>query len=252
MKTKQLFLTLTLALFTVFAFAQMAGTAHDFSGETWAGDSGGAGNDGQICIVCHIPHNSASSSGAPLWNRGAVALEGTVTYTPYTSLTFDADDGTIVGTPGTDGVFTPAAYADYLADDGSTDGTGEWLPDGTSILCLTCHDGVGNLDAFGGTNDGADAYAVATGSVKITRAEALRNDGGNEHPFSFTYSSALETQDTGLEDPTSTAVADLLSSGKVQCTSCHDVHNSGNFDSGVGLLVMSNAQSALCTTCHAK
>ncbi len=258
MKTKQLILTLTLTLFTVFAFSQsMVGTAHDFSDETWAGGDGDDSFTGRTCVVCHIAHNSAASIDAPLWNRADPATVVQSTYTPYASTTFNAADGSIVGDVGVDAVWTPTgAYADYLYDDLSNDGIGIWTPDGTSVLCLSCHDGVGNLDAFGGTNGGVDAYAIATGTTKMTRAEALRNNGTGEHPYSFTYSAALVTADQGgasnpgLYDFDDVDVAALLSVGKVQCTSCHDVHNSE--DTPYGLLVMSNAQSALCRTCHTK
>ena len=38
-----------------------------------------------------------------------------------------------------------------------------------------------------------------------------------------------------------------------ECSSCHDVHNNGaGGDSGTGLLAMSNANSDMCLTCHAK
>ena len=253
MKTKKsLFLTITLALFSIVAFSQMAGTAHDFSNETWAGGNG-SGNEGQICIVCHIPHNTTSTvSDAPLWNRGALELSGSVTYEPYQSTTFDADDGTLTGTIGDDAVFTNASYADYLLDGASNVG-GVWTPTGNSILCLTCHDGVGNLDAFGNTDNGS-TYALSAGNSANRVGElAVRADGTKEHPFSFTFSQNLFNFDGELKDPSTTAVADLLqggANGKVECSSCHDVHNSAGISDG--LLVMSNAQSALCTTCHAK
>jgi predicted CXXCH cytochrome family protein len=58
-----------------------------------------------------------------------------------------------------------------------------------------------------------------------------------------------------LFDPTTTPSglggtidADMLFTAKVECASCHDVHDSG-FPS---LLVMDNAASALCLTCHDK
>lgn len=155
MKTKQLILTLAMALFTVFAFSQsMDGTAHDFMTESWAGDLGdGGAADGRTCVVCHIAHNSATTAG-PLWNRADPGTIDQLIYTPYSSGTFNAADGAVVGTDPS-AVWTPTgAYADYLHDTGDGDGTSEWTPDGTSVLCLTCHDGVGNLDAFGGTNGG--------------------------------------------------------------------------------------------------
>lgn len=104
---------------------------------------------------------------------------------------------------------------------------------------------------------GADPYAIAGGGVKITRAQSLRNNGATEHPFSFTYSTALVTADQGLAtnpglyDPSVGTVAALLDTGgKVQCTSCHDVHNSA--ETAYALLVKSNVGSALCRTCHTK
>ena len=47
------------------------------------------------------------------------------------------------------------------------------------------------------------------------------------------------------------AVADLLQAGAVECASCHDVHDTVSNGAG-GLLVIDNANSALCTTCHNK
>ena len=39
----------------------------------------------------------------------------------------------------------------------------------------------------------------------------------------------------------------MLFNDRLECASCHDVHNSYN---QAGLLVKSNADSALCLTCH--
>jgi predicted CXXCH cytochrome family protein len=255
MKTtkKSLLLTLTLALFATYGYAQgsMVGTAHDFSAEGWTTAT-------RTCVVCHIAHNSSVEIDAPLWNRtDPYATASGAVFTPYTSPTFDANDGTTDGT-----TFTPAAYADYLANNTTlNDGTGIWTPNGTSLLCLSCHDGVGNLDAFGGTTGGTAAYAIAAGATKITRVEALRNNGTGEHPFSFTYSDALVAQDhlgttnPGLYPLATVQTAGLLSgvnNDEIQCTSCHDVHNSGGAPTAVGLLIVPNTGSALCRTCHTK
>jgi predicted CXXCH cytochrome family protein len=258
--TKSLLLTLTLALFTAYSFSQtMVGTAHDFGATaTWAGfgTTGGTLDGGRTCVVCHIAHNSANVADyAPLWNRNDPTALSAAIFVPYQSLTFEADDAAS-GTAGVAGAtgadpwvastdYVSAAYADYL-----TETAGLWVPDGTSVLCLSCHDGVGNLDAFGGTTNGTAVYAVQTGTVVMTRAEALRNNGNGEHPYSFTYDPLLVTQDGGLVAATDAGVLELLSEGKVQCTSCHDVHNSAG--SPYALLVKDNAQSALCRTCHTK
>lgn len=253
MKTKNIFLTVALALFSVVAFAQtMAGTSHDFSDQTWTGYVN-ASNTGRTCIVCHIAHNSDASVMAPLWNR---ADPGTITqslYTPYSSATFNAADGSIVGSVGSNAVWTPAAHADYLSDDGSTQGTAQWTPDGSSVLCLSCHDGVGNLDSYGGVS-AEGVYSVASGTAGVVRDAAKRNDGTGEHPYSFTYDAALVTADTeggvaGLKSPDGLTGPVKLEYGKIQCATCHDVHNSYTNEY---LLTETTAASALCRTCHTK
>ncbi|MCF6180780.1 cytochrome c3 family protein [Lutibacter sp.] len=208
MKTTKLFLTLSLAGFMSFvSFGQnIAGSDHDFSTESW-------NSTGEICIVCHTPHNAVTGLTAPLWNHEVT----TTTFTLYTSTVSPSFDATAS------------------------------QPDGTSKLCLSCHDGTVAMDNFGGQTGGTD---FMSGSDK------LGTDLSNDHPISFTYDAALATTDGGLFDPTttnsgvgSTITADLLLANKLQCSSCHDVHNG----SGVAkLLVKSNAGSALCLTCHNK
>jgi predicted CXXCH cytochrome family protein len=191
-----------LAVSTTLAYAQITGSAHDFTGETWSG--------GQICIVCHTPHNSVTTvTNAPLWNHDVT----TQTFTPYASSTMNA----VAGQPG-----------------------------GHSKLCLSCHDGSVALGSYGGL----------TGTTMITGGALLGTDLSNDHPISFVYNTALATADGGLFDPAThvtslggTIAANLLSSGEVQCSSCHDVHNKYNLP---GLLKISNAGSGLCITCHNK
>ncbi|NOY23801.1 MAG: cytochrome c3 family protein [Acidobacteria bacterium] len=183
----------------------IAGSAHDFSGDTW-------NSTGQICITCHTPHNADTTvSGAPLWNHQVT----TATFTLYSSTTLDAND------------------------------LGQ--PDGVSKLCLSCHDGTVGLEAFGGVNTVTDP---------ITGTALLGTDLANDHPVSFTYNTSLATTDGELYDPStvnsglgSTIDADMLYSGKMECSSCHDVHNTPGI---AKLLVKSNAASALCLTCHNK
>lgn len=121
------------------------------------------------------------------------------------------------------------------------DATMDAQPTGSSKLCLSCHDGtLGWMDParqFGG--------------------EAL----SNSHPISFVYDTALVEQDGALKNPSepstlgSTIEDDLLdSSGKVQCSSCHDVHTSGVGDNllrGYDYRHGPNG-GALCQVCHLK
>lgn len=165
----------------------------------------------QICIVCHTPHNASTVvTDAPLWNHVTTAT----TYTLYASSTFNATSA---------------------------------QPDASSKLCLSCHDGTVALENFGTTTTGTHFIAGT-----FNMGSGLNND----HPVSFTYDAALATADGGLKNPTTVAsglggtiAANLLFGGKMQCASCHDVHNTAG---QAKLLVKSNNASALCLTCHAK
>lgn len=164
----------------------------------------------EICIVCHTPHNANTSiADAPLWNHTMTAASFTV----YSS-------GTMNATPG--------------------------APDGASKLCLSCHDGTVAVDSYGGVK----------GTTIMTGDALLGTDLRNDHPVSFVYDASLATTDGGLHNPTSkdsglggTIDAKMLISHKMQCSSCHDVHNSAGITS---MLLKSNAGSALCLTCHNK
>lgn len=189
-------------------FGQISGTAHDFSGQAW-------NPSGEICIVCHTPHNAdpynIGIADAPLWNHDA---DMTTTYTLYSSTTMQA-------TPG--------------------------QPSGISKLCLSCHDGVTAIDSFGG----------ATGTNFLTSADStfVDIDLSDDHPISFTYNATLPA-DPEIFDPTTTNTslggtiqADLLDGGTtLECSSCHDVHGTGN----TALLKIANTGSQLCLTCHDK
>jgi len=164
---------------------------------------------GKLCGPCHTPHN-ADPTGvqAPLWSHEVTQA----TYTVYTSPTMNAE----VDQPG-----------------------------GISRLCLSCHDGTVAIDSFGGSN----------GSTMISGSANLGTDLGNSHPISFTYDTDLATADGGLHNPAvakttfgGTIAEDLLFSGRMECASCHDVHNTET--TGEALLRITTNGSQLCLTCH--
>ncbi len=182
----------------------IVGSAHDFSDDSW-------NTTGQICLVCHTPHNAdVSVTNAPLWNHETTLA----TFTTYTSATMQATTG---------------------------------QPDASSKLCLSCHDGTVAVDNFGGETGGTHF---------LTGSSLIGTDLSDDHPLSFVYDAALASADGGLYDPTNTNSGlggtinqDMLIDSKVQCASCHDVHNG----SGVArLLRKSNNGSDLCLTCHNK
>jgi predicted CXXCH cytochrome family protein len=197
---------LTVALvFVPIAGADIAGSAHDFSAESW-------NTGGEICAPCHTPHNAnTSETDAPLWDHAVT----TATFTLYDSDTLDATVG---------------------------------QPSGISKLCLSCHDGTVALDSFGGS----------TGSTSLTGDASFGTDLSNHHPVSLTYDATLVAADGELNAVTTTTslggtiAEDLLfgsGSDQLECASCHDVHDR---DENGMLLVIDNANSALCLTCHDK
>ena len=211
------YIVLTLALvvgFSSVSFAVILGSPHDFSTSGFSG--------GQICIVCHTPHNAATPVIPPLWNHEL----STATYIVYDSPTFDAGP---IGQPA-----------------------------GSTLLCLSCHDGTVAVDSFGG----------ATGTQFISGPSNLGTDLSNDHPISFTYDTALAATDGGLFDPVATNVTVgsgeftrsgtiqevMLQADQLQCASCHDVHNDF-VAGGIGgdpLLLISKLSSELCLACHNK
>lgn len=196
------------------SFAVISGSVHDFSTSPFSG--------GQICVVCHAPHNVATPVIPPLWNHEITIA----TYIVYDSPTLDAG---------------PLGQ-----------------PSGSSLLCLSCHDGTVAVDSFGG----------ATGTQFISGPANLGTDLSNDHPISFTYDTALQTTDGGLWDPATTNVTIgsgaftrtgtiqdvMLQADQLQCASCHDVHNDF-VAGGIGgdpLLLISKTSSAICLACHNK
>lgn len=200
----------------------ITGSAHDFSTTGWSG--------GQICVACHTPHGGNTTvTDAPLWNHAVT----TATYTLYSSGTLNAG---------------PLAQ-----------------PSGVSKLCLSCHDGTVAIDSFGG----------ATGSNFMTGPKAVgaaaQGSLANDHPIGFTYDTAVATADGALYDPATrnvtigtggdrskagTVASLMLFNGRLECASCHDVHNSFTANNGTGtgapLLRVTKAGSAICLTCHNK
>lgn len=165
---------------------------------------------GEICLPCHTPHNAEPGVDAPLWNHEI----STASYTLYTSATLSA-------TPEQPG------------------------PGGISRLCLSCHDGTVALDALGGGSGSG---------LMISAAFNLGTDLRDDHPIStpWDHSEALGmcTNCHNSHIPSMPPGGDTpFFSGKIECASCHDVHNNGP---EVKLLRLPLAGSELCLHCHSK
>jgi len=141
---------------------------------------------GELCEPCHIPHNAPE--GQPLWNH-ALSAE---TFTTYgTTLS-----GQTAGQPGS-----------------------------ASLQCLGCHDGVTNLDAFGGSTGTTPMGAVAAN---------FGTDLSDDHPIGITPSVDV-TIPSGWER-----------NGGVECSSCHEPHDTTNDP----FLRDTITASQICIDCH--
>jgi predicted CXXCH cytochrome family protein len=167
--------------------------------------------ESDVCIFCHTAHRSNGET--PLWNHN---MSGVTNYIVYSSPTLKA----VVG-----------------------------QPNGSSRLCLSCHDGT---VALGSVNSSTTTIAMQNGVTtmpgdRTTNPNNLGTDLSGDHPISFTYDADLVSKDSTLNSPlTLTGPVKLDHSGQMQCDSCHNPHDDhyGNF------LVMDNTGSAMCIVCH--
>ena len=183
------------------AMAAISASAHDFSTASW-------NTKGEICSVCHTPHNAGTSTLAPMWDRTT----------------------------------STASFTLYLSSSSTSQATLK-QPTGLSLLCLSCHDGTIALD-----------NSSAGNATKMTGTKLLGTDLRNDHPISFTYDATLVTADGELFALNTSALGGtietrMLFDGKVECASCHDVHNKA---ANSYMLRVDNANSDLCLTCHDK
>jgi len=159
----------------------------------------------EICVFCHTPHNS--NPVPPLWSQ---TLSGT-TYTRYTSTTMAATTG---------------------------------VPQGSSKLCLSCHDGT---VAIGSSLKYGQIPLQGLSGGLLTGPSSLGTNLSDDHPISF-----VPVTGTELVNPPASSPVKLDPSGQVQCTTCHDPHEM-EIDPTTGkFLVANNSSSSLCLTCHTK
>jgi predicted CXXCH cytochrome family protein len=173
--------------------------------------SGNSTDNGQVCVYCHTPHNaSLAIPTPPLWNK------------VLTAQSFDIYGSDTIDNP-----------------------TGQ--PEGTSLACLTCHDGTLALDAM--INPPID-FTPDNNTMGPVGGN-LGTDLSNDHPISIGYS--LSADAAFVAPGTVTDTLPLFggtqdATYQVECASCHNVHD----DSIAPFLRISNDNSAVCLTCHIK
>ncbi len=193
-------------------------------------------DNGEVCVYCHTPHAANNDyNPSPLWNKPT----SNTAFTMYGASTSGTAGVTIAGT------------------------TSDATPTGASMACLSCHDGVsamnsvvnapgaGNSDINGvliGTNPATPATMVSVAYKSV----GLSGDMTDDHPISIQYiegRASLRPVNTPVVDIVGASfVSDMLRDGKVQCSSCHDVHGTPYNT----YLRSHNTGSALCFACHDK
>lgn len=174
----------------------------------------------QVCKFCHVPHNAVVP--APLWGH-------TLSVAQYQ----------VPELRGGQKFRAPAPQ-----------------PDGSSRLCLSCHDGTVALGDVAGV---AGPIAMA-GSTHLVpgRKGFLGTDLSGSHPVSFVITESVNpadsTGDMGMR-PLSAIQADpvvkLDGRGKMQCTTCHDPHSDLYYQPGlVPRFWVKPTVDEVCLTCH--
>jgi predicted CXXCH cytochrome family protein len=166
-----------------------------------------AATETDVCLFCHTVHRTTGQT--PLWSHGMSSVSN---YVVYSSATLKATVG---------------------------------QPDGSSRLCLSCHDGT---VALGMVSSRTSTIEMQKGITTLPLGPSnLGTDLSGDHPISFVYDRMLAGQDPGIKDPaTINHKLKLDHFRKMQCVTCHNPHDDqfGNF------LVMDNTGSTMCLSCH--
>lgn len=187
----------------------------------------------ETCVYCHVPHLSGSGVNGTLFNR----------------------------------VLPQDNYKPYSGPSGTMDATPN-RPSGVSLVCLSCHDGTIAVDSIVNTPNtswapSANHQKMSPGSTPDecgmchrpngpagahdATVKYLTQDLRDDHPISISYLEALTATPREFRDPFSIAPLRLFND-RVECPTCHDVHNPQYFP----FLRKPNDGSDLCLTCHIK
>jgi hypothetical protein len=193
-------------------------------------DSSAYPQSAQICIFCHTPHH-ASSEG-PLWNRQATGKS----FKHYSSATLSIDD--------------PALRS--ISEYGQ--------PNGSSRLCLSCHDGVTALGAVFTTPFSMTPDTIPFIDVKGGRSGAIAiayETFSSHHPVSFRYNTNVVDLLRGTpyfkdyKYPPLPNNVKLDKAERMQCTTCHDPHQDKSDVPGPTTpFWTAGTYDAVCSACH--
>ena len=204
------------------ALGQMAGVAstpHNLSAS--GGGPVRAVSETQICKFCHIPHSAVAPEA--LWSRRLPDVQ------------YDVPP------------VRDAGGARVLRHQ----------PDGSSRLCLSCHDGTIALGEIGG--EPRPIEMIGKSRLIGHQPGFLGTDLTGGHPISFVVPDGDRElgdteRDIGLRSLSSIRAADgvrLDEAGKMQCTTCHDPHLDRYYKEGrVPRFWVKPTVEEVCLACH--
>lgn len=224
-------------------------TSHDLSSASGKGSTYNAGVNAdptldRICIYCHAPHHTITTAEAqaagidyyPLWNHAITTIKAWTVY-----------QNTDPANP----VIPDDIQHMLNAELGD--------PASVSKLCLSCHDGSVAISTYGNFDSGA-ASSKHTGNVMASGRIAIGLGGNlqNHHPIGFNFDEVAAADDEIRDssslllgnNPYGVTIEDVLWGRSIECSSCHDVHNTKN--TGLRFLRVEDNNSNLCFSCHAK
>lgn len=192
----------------------------------------GFSRSNQICVFCHTPHRS-SGEGA-LWNRKA------------SSVSF----------------FKHYSSPSLAIDDPSVKGASEYgQPNGSTRLCLSCHDGVTALGALFTTPLTYETVQVhfldVRNNISGPNVHLTHQTYSSHHPVSFKYNLAVRNILTSPPynkteywfSPANGVKLDRYE--RMQCTTCHDPHqDKSDTPDPMTPFWTAKTYAEVCKSCH--
>lgn len=268
------------------ASAGIADTKHNLGSGPGPAGRNQVTDTAEICVFCHTPHGADTNAPAPLWNKrlgtpGVPAGGGT--YVTYDTLQTPSLDGAIAavgsismaclschdGTQAMDNIINAPGSGNLVADGGGNDGRAfTWA--GPNVNALGRLSGGAALIGTDLSNDHPIGIQYCGGG--LTGAGVTVSGTCNDGDFTLPQTQTINTNqvfwvDTGgtgkqrTDLPLYVRPGETVATGPlVECASCHDPHVSAGQagptgtaqTSGETFLRISNASSAVCTTCHVK
>lgn len=264
------------------ASAQIATTRHNLGTNSTQTNHVTTGT-AEVCVFCHTPHGAdvTTTNAPPLWNK---RLATGATYTTYATLNTPSLDGEILpvgsisvaclschdGTQAMDNIINAPGSGGYDVTGGGTNGLGyvwtgnvtaEGLMNATTVANLgtnLSNDHPIGIQYCGGGLTGATTVVSGTCRDTDFNRVGVRTASINSNQVFWVETGTADTVKTRTDLPLYTRTFASATGPSVECGTCHDPHVSDGQTgpngqlAGATFLRISNASSAVCTTCHVK